>query len=194
MIDKLIVDNENIELTEKDTLPYNYNFTTAQTHTVKYALSGDNIDRIEAEAFKGCSYMTKVKFPKEIKKIMRRAFEDCVRLDNVVIPSTIEYVGANVFNGCTGMKALHFEGTVPPATWDSEIPAQCTVFVPNDNKYELATKPLTPDTTIYYTKSEFNQFSYAPGRTLVDDEAHEYYVDMSQKLWDIRYKLLSENK
>ena len=25
------------------------------------------------------------------------------------------------------------------------------------------------------------------------ENPHEYYVDMSQKLWDIRYKMLSEN-
>lgn len=172
MIDKLIIDGNNIELTEKDKMPYTYAFSTAKVHTVKYALS--DTDEISAGAFANCSYMTKVKFPPEIKMIKRRAFENCVRLNNVVIPKTIEYIGANVWNGCTSMTEMTFEATTPPSN-SSAIPAGCKVYIPNDSKYVEVTGKLDPDTTQYYSKTEYNMFNAVPANMLEDGKT--YYKD-----------------
>lgn len=172
MIDKLIIDGANIELNENDKIPYTYNFSTAKTHTVKYALSDTN--EISAGAFANCTYMTKVSFPPEIKMIKRRAFENCSRLNNVVIPKTIEYIGTNVWNGCTSLKEIRFEATTPPDNY-AEIPKGCKVFIPNDSKYELVEGELDPDNNIYYSKTEYNLYNEVPNRLL--ESGKEYYVD-----------------
>ena len=181
MIDKLIIDGANIELTEKDKFPYTYNFSTAKTHTVKYALS--DTDEISANAFTNCTYMTKVKFPPEISRIKRRAFENCSRLNNVTIPSTIHYIGANVWDGCTSLTNMKFEHQDPNdpdtgITNYAEIPSNCTVIIPNGSKYSYVEgfKNLTPDTVDYYTKTKYNMFSYVPARNM-EDNGTEYYKD-----------------
>lgn len=172
MIDKLIIDDANIELTEKDKMPYTYAFSTAKSHTVKYALSDTN--EISAGAFANCSYMTKVKFPPEITMIKRRAFENCVRLNNVVIPKTIEYIGSNVWNGCKGLKEMTFEASTPPSN-ASEIPSGCKVYIPNDSKYVEVSGELDPDTTQYYSRTEYNMYSAVPPKLL--EEGKTYYKD-----------------
>lgn len=172
MIDKLIIDGANIELTEKDKMPYTYAFSTAKSHTVKYALSDTN--EISAGAFANCSYMTKVKFPPEITMIKRRAFENCVRLNNVVIPKTIEYIGSNVWNGCKGLKEMTFEASTPPSN-ASEIPSGCKVYIPNDSKYVEVSGELDPDTTQYYSRTEYNMYSAVPPKLL--EEGKTYYKD-----------------
>ena len=172
MIDKLIIDDTNIELTEKDKMPYTYAFSTAKTHTVKYALS--DTDEIAAGAFANCTYMTKVKFPPEIKMIKRRAFENCVRLNNVVIPKTIQYIGANVWNGCTGMTEMTFEATTPPSNY-AEIPSGCKVYIPNDSKYVEVTDNFEPDTVHYYRKTDYNMYVEVPGLEL--EKGQTYYKD-----------------
>lgn len=172
MIDKLIIDDNKIELTQKDTMPYTYAFSTAKTHTVKYAIS--DTDEISAGAFANCSYMTKVKFPPEIKMIKRRAFENCVRLNNVTIPETIEYIGADVWTGCSGMTEMHFESDVPPTNY-AEMPSQCKVYIPNESKYVEATRPLSPDTVQYYSKTNYGMYQEVPARLL--NETDIYYYD-----------------
>lgn len=184
MIDKLIIDNNNIELSEKDKFPYNYQFSTAKTHNVKYALSETN--EISAGAFSNCAYMTNVKFPPEITMIKRRAFENCSRLNNITIPKTIQYIGANVWDGCTGMKEIHFEHTGEPGSEIpsnfSEMPANCVVYIPNDSKYIKVEKDeygknmnMNPDSVDYYTKTKYNMYEYVSPRLLNDND--EYYYD-----------------
>lgn len=180
MIDKLIIDDAQIELDEKASLPYTYQFSTAKTHTVKYALS--DTDEISASAFANCTYMTKVKFPPEIKMIKRRAFENCVRLNNVTIPETIKYIGANVWNGCTGMTEMHFEGTTPPDNY-AEIPAGCVVYIPNDSKYVKVEQDengnnlnMNPDAVKYYTKTFYNMYNEVAAN-LIEKSGTEYYYD-----------------
>lgn len=175
MIDKLIIDGVNIELTEKDKMPYNYNFSTAKTHTVKYALSDTN--EISAGAFANCTYMTKVKFPPEIKMIKRRAFENCSSLNNVIIPATIEYIGANVWDGCKSMTEISFESTTPPSNF-AKLPAGCKAFIPNDSKYSLVEGDFDLDNEIYYERTFYNMYNEVP-KTLIDinDPEKKYYRD-----------------
>jgi hypothetical protein len=172
MIDKLIIDGENIELSEKDTFPYQYKFSTAKTHTVKYALSDTN--EIAAGAFKDCKNMTKVTFPPEITMIKREAFRNCSKLDNVIIPTTIEYIGPKVWDGCTSLNTLTFEATVPPTNY-ATLPDNCTVFIPNDSKYVEAEGTLDPDNVIYYSKTEYNMYEEVEARNI--DNSKTYYYD-----------------
>lgn len=173
MINKLIVDGMQIQLSEEDKIPYTYTFATSKTHNVKFAL--DETDEICAEAFKNCVNLSKINFPPQIKLIKRRAFENCSRLDNVVIPSTIEYIGANVFDGCSNLKEMKFEASTPPQNY-CEIPAQTICYIPTDSKYSKA-ETLDPDNEIYYKKSWYNQYTEVVGANLKLDGSEEYYKD-----------------
>lgn len=174
MIDKLIVDDARITLTDADKLPYTYVFSTAKTHTVRYALSETN--EIAASAFANCSNMVSVKFPPEIEMIKRRAFENCSRLNNVVIPETIKYIGANCWDGCSSLTEMRFEADTPPTNY-AEIPGNCKVYIPDDSKYAYAGKSdtLTPNTTNYYKKEWYNAYTYVPARNM--NNATDYYYD-----------------
>ena len=81
MINKLIIDDKQIELTEKDKFPYTYSFSTAKSHKVRFAI--DDTNEICAESFKNCTHLTKITFPSQISMIKRRAFENCSRLSIV---------------------------------------------------------------------------------------------------------------
>lgn len=52
---------------------------------------------IEADAFSGCKYLTKITLPNTIKTIGDNAFCKCDSLQSINIPSSVEYVGENVF-------------------------------------------------------------------------------------------------
>jgi hypothetical protein len=173
MINKLIIDGAQVELGEEDKIPYTYTFSTAKTHTVKFALDGTN--EISAEAFKNCANLTKINFPPQIKMIKRRAFENCTRLNNLVIPSTIEYIGANVFDGCTALEEIKFETPTPPDNF-CEFPSNTTCFIPNDSKYKLA-ETLDPDNVQYYSKTWYNQYNEVIGKNLDLSGNTEYYYD-----------------
>lgn len=174
MIDKLIVDDARITLTDADKLPYTYVFSTAKTHTVRYALSETN--EIAASAFANCSNMVSVKFPPEIEMIKRRAFENCSRLNNVVIPETVKYIGANCWDGCSSLTEMRFEADTPPTNY-AEIPGNCKVYIPDDSKYANAGAydGLTPNTTNYYKKEWYNAYTYVPARNM--NNATQYYYD-----------------
>jgi hypothetical protein len=173
MINKLIVDGMQIQLSEDDKIPYTYTFATSKTHTVKFAL--DETNEICAEAFKNCSNLTKINFPSQIKLIKRRAFENCSRLNNVVIPETIEYIGANAFDGCTSLSEMQFLAATPPQNY-CEFPSNTICYIPTDSKYSKA-ENLDPDNEIYYKKSWYNQYTEVVGANLKLDGSEEYYKD-----------------
>ena len=173
MIDKLIIDDEKIQLTDTDKIPYTHTFSTAKTHIVKYGLS--ETDEISANAFANCTNMVSIKFPKEITSIKRNAFENFVRLNNVHIPSTIKYIGANAWKGCTGMTTMTFEDSTPPTSY-AEIPSKCKVYIPNDSKYEpIAYTDIQPDLEQYYERTEYNMYKEVASRLMHD--GGEYYRD-----------------
>ena len=175
MINKLIIDDKQIELTEKDKFPYTYSFSTAKAHKVRFAI--DDTNEICAESFKNCTYLTKITFPSQISMIKRRAFENCSRLNNLIIPDTIKYIGANVFDGCSSLDNVTFEGNVPPENY-AEFPNNCTCFIPNDSKYIKATY-LDKDNVQYYSKTWYNQYNPVNGKDLPNElsETDEYYYD-----------------
>ena len=81
MINKLIVDGQNITLNESSVLPFTYSFSKAGVHTVRVGL--DQTNEVCAYAFKDCSDLTKVTFPSKIENIKRYAFENCTSLKSV---------------------------------------------------------------------------------------------------------------
>ena len=78
MINKLIIDGNNVELNESSKMPYTHTFQQAETHVVKFGL--DNTNEICAYAFKDCSNLTKIEIPETIEMLKRGAFMNCSKL------------------------------------------------------------------------------------------------------------------
>ena len=153
MINKIIIDGQNVELTEESQVPFKYTFSQAKTHEVEIGL--DTTDEIPAEAFKDCVRLTYISLPEEIHMIKRSAFKNCSRLPKMVLGSTIEYVGKEAFDGCDALVDLTIERQTPP-DWYCTLPNHTNVYVPDGSKYKLVENFDTIDqtgNTEYYEKA-----------------------------------------
>lgn len=155
MINKLIIDGENVELTDKSQVPYKHTFAQANTHVVRYGI--DNTDEICAYAFQDCKELSYISFPDEIKNIKRGAFKGCTSLEKVPLSKNIEYIGKEVFDGCTNLKEVDFEHDNPPAIYCT-FPSQTILYVPNGQKYEeVAYERMNMDGTVqYFTENAYS--------------------------------------
>ena len=142
MINKLIVDGQNITLNESTQFPFTYTFSKAGVHNVRVGL--DMTDEVCAYAFKDCSDLTKVTFPSKIENIKRYAFENCTSLKSIDLPDTIKYVGPGTFDGCIALSEINFAHTTPPQFY-SELTAGTKCFVPDGHKFVLAEGELKKD-------------------------------------------------
>ena len=132
MINKIIVNGEQIELNEESQVPFTYTFSQAGTQKVEFGL--DKTDEICAYAFQNCTNLTYINIPNEIKLIKRYAFENCSALPEIRLHEDIEYVGKHVFDGCTSLSKIKFESQNPPQ-FHSEIPSSTVCLVPDGTKY-----------------------------------------------------------
>ena len=90
-------------------------FEVNGTTLVKYIGNGgavtipDLITTIDKGAFRGCTSVTSVIFPKTVREIKDYAFEGCTGLTGVLtykdntMPNNLNYIGDGVFRGCTGI-------------------------------------------------------------------------------------------
>lgn len=191
MINKLIVDGQNITLNESSVLPFTYSFSKAGVHTVRVGL--DQTNEVCAYAFKDCSDLTKVTFPSKIENIKRYAFENCTSLKSVNLPDTIKYVGPSVFDGCISLSEINFEHTTPPQFF-SNLTAGTNCYVPDGHKFVLAEGELVKDGSVqYYEKNSLGGYDAIDYEGLVDGE--EYYYDVwtdihnSENIIEQRFKI-----
>ena len=119
---------------EKLTLPYvgaiGYDHTLTNigiifgVSSAYHKLMPDNIKEItitggtsiEADAFKGCKYLTKITLPDTIKSIGDYAFYRCESLESINIPSSVEYVGENAFAESYRV-TVYADFITEPTTW-----------------------------------------------------------------------------
>ena len=176
MINKLVVDGQNITLNESTVLPFTYTFSTAGVHNVKVGL--DNTNEICAYAFKDCEELTNViSIPERITMIKRNAFENCTHLEKFNVPSSIEYVGPNVFDGCIALKELKFNTDNPPR-FLSNLDSNTTCYIPDGSKFIKVedNSELVKDGSIqYYEKNILDGYEEVDFEAL--DDAGEYYYD-----------------
>jgi len=173
MINKLIVDGQNITLNESTQFPFTYTFSKAGVHNVRVGL--DMTDEVCAYAFKDCSDLTKVTFPSKIENIKRYAFENCTSLKSIDLPKTIKYVGPGTFDGCIALSEINFAHTTPPQFY-SELTAGTKCFVPDGYKFVLAEGELKKDGSVqYYVKNSLDGYDEIDYEALIDGE--EYYYD-----------------
>lgn len=194
MVNKIIIDGNNYNLTESTVFPFTYEFSQAGIHNVKIGL--ENTNEICAYAFKNCSDLTKVTFPPIITAIKRNAFENCTKLKNIVIPEDIRYVGPSVFDGCISLQEITFtkkDSTTiltPPSTFYSDLDSITICYIPDGSKFiEISDYDnLVKDGSIqYYTKDEIGNY-IAIDYELLDEEyldnGGKYYYDQWYKIHD----------
>lgn len=194
MVNKIIIDGNNYNLTESTVFPFTYEFSQAGIHNVKIGL--ENTNEICAYAFKNCSDLTKVTFPPIITAIKRNAFENCTKLKNIVIPEDIRYVGPSVFDGCISLQEITFtkkDSTTiltPPSTFYSDLDPITICYIPDGSKFiEISDYDnLVKDGSIqYYTKDEIGNY-IAIDYELLDEEyldnGGKYYYDQWYTIHD----------
>lgn len=67
---------------------------------------GDEVTRISAGAFSGCSNITKIRIPKTVYDIGNEAFKGCSGLFNIEIPSTVIHIGKGAFHSCDNLNSI----------------------------------------------------------------------------------------
>ena len=185
MINKLIIDGQNISLNESTKFPFTYTFSKAGVHNVRVGL--DQTDEVCAYAFQDCSDLTKVVFPSKIENIKRYAFENCTSLKTVDLPSTIKYVGPGVFDGCIALKEINFEHTEPPQFY-ADLSRATNCYIPDGYKFKKEEGELVKDGTVqYYEKNSLGGYDPVDYEALIDGS--EYYYDK----WDREKVHESEN-
>jgi len=193
MINKLIVDGQNIELNERTTIPFSYTFAQAQTHKVYFAL--DNTSEVCAYAFKDCTNLTYISFPPEIERIKRGAFKGCSSLERIPIGENIKYIGKEAFDGCTSLSEVQFQSSEIPDIYCT-LPAQTNIYVPNGSKYEeVEFEDLNMDgNTEYFTRTEWNQFQKIPDITFATPTGGPYYYNRWDTVADDAHTIEEKNR
>ena len=71
-----------------------------------------NIKWIGESAFSGCSGLTSLTLPDGVKKIGQSAFSDCSGLTSLTLPSSIAAIGESAFSDCSGLTSLTLPSSI----------------------------------------------------------------------------------
>ena len=84
------------------------------TKNIKSLILREGISSIGANAFKGCSNLTRIELPSTLKTIGTNAFNGCTSLVNVnlQVPSVLETIAANAFQGCSSLKKIELPSSL----------------------------------------------------------------------------------
>ncbi len=74
-------------------------------------LESDNIKRIGAHAFDGCTKLSKVVLPDDAV-LGEAAFKGCTSLTSMNVPAKMTYIPASLFEGCTNLSAVTASSSV----------------------------------------------------------------------------------
>ena len=72
----------------------------------------DNVTKIGAYAFSGCSSLTSVTIPGGVTSIGGWTFSDCISLTSVSIPSSVTSIGGSAFLGCSSLTSVTIPSSV----------------------------------------------------------------------------------
>ena len=72
----------------------------------------DNVTKIGAYAFSGCSSLTSVTIPGGVTSIGGWTFSDCTSLTSVTIPSSVKTIGTDAFLNCSSLTSVTIPGSV----------------------------------------------------------------------------------
>ncbi len=69
-------------------------------------------EHIENNSFYGCSNLSSVTLPNEVKSIGEYAFRDCTSLTSITIPASVTSIGNNAFSGCNRLVEIEMANSV----------------------------------------------------------------------------------
>jgi len=73
-------------------------------------LAGTNVNRIDAQAFDGCTALKEIRFCDTVSSIGKRAFYHCTSLQEIALPKELTEIGVEAFGECGSLKRM----TIPP--------------------------------------------------------------------------------
>ena len=73
---------------------------------------GNNVTKIGAEAFRGCSGLTNINIPNSVTEIGDYAFCGCSGLTNINIPNSVTKIGLYAFSDCSGLTNINIPNYV----------------------------------------------------------------------------------
>lgn len=193
MINKIIIDGENVELTDKSQVPFRHTFQEANTHIVRYGI--DNTDEICAYAFQDCKELSYITFPDEIKKIKRGAFKNCTSLKALPLSEHIEYIGKEAFDGCTSLTEIEFKGTTPPTMYCT-LPPQTNIYVPDGSKFEHISYDdiASGKRTEYFTENAYSHKYEKIADTTWTDENGTYFYNRWEDIANDQHSFEVKNR
>lgn len=100
------------------------------TSLEEVGMAGTALEAIEANAFLGCTNLTKVRMPNNniLWYIGTGAFSGCTSLD-LHVPASVTYIEPDAFKDC---KYVHMEGTTPPTLTSNNLVGNAIIYVPDE--------------------------------------------------------------
>lgn len=83
---------KSIEIPDNARFYYDHSYANNPNYTTSY--------------FEGCSSLTTVKLPANLKEIPPQMFKDCISLEKIDIPDNVTEIGTSAFEGCTMLKEI----------------------------------------------------------------------------------------
>ena len=74
-----------------------------QNTALESLVLSDEMMEVGECAFKGCSKLTSVRFPRTFRKLSYEVFYGCTGLTSIELPPTVNHIDAYAFKGCTGL-------------------------------------------------------------------------------------------
>ena len=111
-------------------------------------LSGTQLSYIDARAFKGCLFLSRVSLPSSLLSIGTSAFSGCDHFYSLTLPSQLYHIGDSAFWQCSGLNSVKAEMQNPPqinSTTFYGINAGCTLTIPFGTKQAYAAKGWTDE-------------------------------------------------
>ena len=113
-LQNIVVDEDNPYLKSVDGILYNRGMTVL--YKVPQMTAGqldvaDTVTTLDANAFRGCEYLTGVTIPEGVGNIKDYAFFECRELRQISIPRSITFIGEAAFYGCENLTDVSYGGS-----------------------------------------------------------------------------------
>ncbi len=103
--DTVTYDNVTYKITSIGVDAFKASSTTSST--LQSIVLGNNITKIDTEAFYNCTSLRYIKFPDSLKTIKTAAFYNCTSLVNVELPEAVTTLAQKAFMNCSSLYSLY---------------------------------------------------------------------------------------